>query len=138
LQDVIFKGEDREIKFPSNSTDLINLFPSNYEILVNQKKLGNMVVKLGGVYTLVVNNGETYETHILTEPNSVHMLWLIPQYIIITAGEVCFVFAHIELKVFLIFCFHILRLCFLSLDWNSLLLKHQPGKWFANSANFYS
>lgn len=27
-------------------------------------------------------------THIIAQPNSIHILWQVPQYIIITAGEV--------------------------------------------------
>lgn len=32
----------------------------------------------------------------ITEPNSVHMLWQIPQYIVITAGEIMFSITGLE------------------------------------------
>ena len=32
----------------------------------------------------------------LTEPNSVHMFWLVPQYFIITVGEVMFSITGLE------------------------------------------
>lgn len=34
--------------------------------------------------------------HILTEPNNIHMLWQLPQYIVITAGEVMFSVTGLE------------------------------------------
>lgn len=34
--------------------------------------------------------------HILAEPNNVHMLWQLPQYIVITAGEVMFSVTGLE------------------------------------------
>lgn len=34
--------------------------------------------------------------HTLAEPNSIHMLWLIPQYVVITLGEVMFSVTGLE------------------------------------------
>lgn len=36
------------------------------------------------------------ETHIITQPNNLNMMWLIPQYVIITAGEVMFSVTGLE------------------------------------------
>ena len=54
-------------------------------------QLGTSKVEQGGVYTLVVTRDE--ETHQLrsvlfplTSPNTVHMLWQVPQYVIITVS----------------------------------------------------
>ncbi|XP_046666171.1 peptide transporter family 1-like isoform X2 [Homalodisca vitripennis] len=67
--------------------------------------LGNSQVKadieLGssGVYTLILegNNNSTMGTLVtVTPPNSVHMLWLLPQYIIITAAEIMFSITGLE------------------------------------------
>eukprot|EP00095_Tigriopus_kingsejongensis_P000412 maker-scaffold19_size710362-snap-gene-5.13 protein:Tk00412 transcript:maker-scaffold19_size710362-snap-gene-5.13-mRNA-1 annotation:"peptide transporter family 1-like isoform x2" len=51
--------------------------------------------KYGGTFNLfVTEEGDDNEIHldieIVTPPNSIHMLWLLPQYIILTAGEVLF------------------------------------------------
>jgi solute carrier family 15 oligopeptide transporter 1 len=50
-------------------------------------------LKAGGVYAIIVakNSSGSLETkiHEITMPNTVHMFWLIPQYIIMTAAEVC-------------------------------------------------
>uniref|UniRef100_A0A1B6DEB5 Uncharacterized protein n=3 Tax=Clastoptera arizonana TaxID=38151 RepID=A0A1B6DEB5_9HEMI len=53
----------------------------------------------GGVYTLVIGGsvgsieGDLLET---SPPNSVHILWLLPQYIIITAAEIMFSITGLE------------------------------------------
>merc|ERR1719264_1953845 len=56
-------------------------------------ELGSFKADQGGVYSLLVaKNPETAidRTHsfVLTEPNSIHILWLIPQYFVITASEI--------------------------------------------------
>ncbi|XP_037085394.1 solute carrier family 15 member 2-like isoform X2 [Pollicipes pollicipes] len=56
--------------------------------------------RLGGSYTLlVIRDTQGHESHkmfTLTEPNSMHMFWLIPQYFIITVGEVMFSITGLE------------------------------------------
>lgn len=51
-------------------------------------------LKLGGSYIVaIVKNGtDSYKIHVseVVSPNSMHMFWLLPQYIIMTAGEVMF------------------------------------------------
>ncbi|KAL3275455.1 hypothetical protein HHI36_020215 [Cryptolaemus montrouzieri] len=55
---------------------------------------------LGGVYTLMLEvNGTDIVNHKLitvTQPNSISMLWLLPQYIIITAAEILFSITGLE------------------------------------------
>merc|ERR1711953_1079710 len=55
----------------------------------------------GGVYSLVVardpqTNRLRSVLHTLTTPNSIHILWQIPQYFIITASEVMFSVTGLE------------------------------------------
>lgn len=51
-----------------------------------------LLLEVGGVYTLLVNQtGSSSYDHTLitvTSPNSVNMLWLVPQYVVMTLGEV--------------------------------------------------
>jgi len=84
--------------------------------------IGSLVLLQGGVYTLVisekvdvndskvdindskadvndsnVNNSKIeLDYYILTKENSVHMLWLIPQYFVITVGEIMFSITGLE------------------------------------------
>jgi solute carrier family 15 (oligopeptide transporter), member 1 len=78
--------------FSSKSHELVTLPHGNYEIFVSDKLINIAKLSIGGVYTMVLNANSTgninSEVHIITVPNSVNMLWLLPQYIIITAGEV--------------------------------------------------
>ena len=50
--------------------------------------------RYGGAYNLYLQQtGEDeyrLDIVIVTPPNSIHMLWLMPQYIVLTAGEVLF------------------------------------------------
>ena len=63
--------------------------------------LGNMTVDQGGVYSLLVTKDPLTQkvrilSHMLTTPNIVHMLCLLPQIIIITVGEIMFSITGIE------------------------------------------
>ena len=64
-------------------------------IHLNSGELDSVEVEQGGVYTLVVsrdreNNKLRSVLHTLTTPNSIHMLWQLPQNIIMVASEVMF------------------------------------------------
>ena len=55
-------------------------------------KLDQMPLRQGGVYSVVVTKDAEgkleADRFLLTAENSVHMLWLIPQYVVITCGEI--------------------------------------------------
>lgn len=67
-------------------------------ILSEQHKLGEMDVGQGGVHTFYVSGDAepSLTDFLLTTENSVHMLWLIPQYVVITAGEIVFSITGLE------------------------------------------
>merc|ERR1711874_533492 len=54
----------------------------------------------GGVHSMVItkNKEGIYELNdfLLTQENSIHMLWLIPQYFVITVGEIMFSVTGLE------------------------------------------
>lgn len=80
-------------------TELAELTPTTYDIELDGKVVKSIDFKQGGVYTIVIHvKGEHVEVRPLevTEPNSIHILWLIPQYIIITMGEVMFSVTGLE------------------------------------------
>ena len=73
----------------------------NIRIQMNSDQLGTTRVEQGGVYSLVVardpqTNRLRSVLHTLTTPNSIHILWQIPQYFIITASEVMFSVTGLE------------------------------------------
>ncbi|KAI4482599.1 hypothetical protein M0804_008452 [Polistes exclamans] len=83
-------------------TSLHEIKPDKYDIYLNKKKLlSNKDLKLGGVYTIVgYDIPEIQKTEIsiitITPPNSMHLMWLIPQYIVITMAEVLFSITGLE------------------------------------------
>lgn len=74
--------------------------PSNYDVFVDNQKAGNIELKLGGVYTVILQeenpNVFKLNLHTITEPNSIHMSWIIPQYVVMTLGEVMYSVTGLE------------------------------------------
>lgn len=78
----------------THTTETEELPTAIYEVSLNGSRLSEQKLEIGGVYTLLVIEEEngTIQARLLTvtEPNSMHMLWLIPQYFVMTLGEVMF------------------------------------------------
>ena len=74
--------------------------PGNYDLYWNNDKLSNINLPQGGVHTFVINGNDSQDPEfldfLLTEENSVHMLWLVPQYFVITVGEIMFSITALE------------------------------------------
>jgi len=76
------------------------LDPGSYDFYSNGKKIASEIILFqGGVHTFVVSDS-TEEPKLLdfllTKENSVHMLWLIPQFFVITVGEILFSITALE------------------------------------------
>nr|CAI5865032.1 unnamed protein product [Callosobruchus analis] len=70
--------------------------PGDYSINGGPQKA---TFKLGGTYTILIGkeNGALNSTEVVvTQPNDIHILWLMPQYIIITAAEIMFSITGLE------------------------------------------
>ncbi|XP_014296169.2 peptide transporter family 1 [Microplitis demolitor] len=68
----------------------VPLDPGTYRVKVNEVS-NEIVLRMGGVYTVQAYASKELNTAkivTVTQPNSMHILWLIPQYVIITMGEV--------------------------------------------------
>ncbi|XP_055593305.1 peptide transporter family 1-like [Uranotaenia lowii] len=77
----------------------VDSYPSKYKISVDGKEILEYNLLLGGVYTFIVAGSSpdiTVTPIIVTEPNSVSMLWLIPQYVVMTLGEVMYSITGLE------------------------------------------
>ncbi|KAI4472091.1 oligopeptide transporter-related [Holotrichia oblita] len=84
-----------------SNTQSIELRPQFYTIIIgNDVTEVTKELRLGGVYILLatLNSNNQYDTElvIVTPPNSIHMLLQIPQYVIITAGEIMFSITGLE------------------------------------------
>jgi hypothetical protein len=76
--------------------------PTDYLIFLNDEELGNATFKQGGNYNMLVSGVEgtnTIKVHQVTPENTFSMFWQLPQYVIMTAGEVLFSITTME------FCF---------------------------------
>ncbi|KAK3857381.1 hypothetical protein Pcinc_036369 [Petrolisthes cinctipes] len=64
--------------------------PKEYKVLFDGDEVGEAPVRQDGVYDVVLT--DTLDIHIfpMTAPAAVHMFWLLPQYLLITIGEVLF------------------------------------------------
>merc|ERR1712107_270087 len=79
----------------------------SYKVMLGEANLGEISIKQGGVYhVLLAKNPETsilgVSQYTLTVPNSIHILWLIPQYFVITVGEIMFSITGLEFSMFAI------------------------------------
>ena len=68
------------------------LAPQPYEIikLDSDEVIGNVNIKQDGVYDIILSTGRNVTSFPLTAPTNIHVLWSIPQYLIMTIGEVLF------------------------------------------------
>ncbi|XP_068139685.1 peptide transporter family 1 [Drosophila tropicalis] len=84
----------------ANETLLERLTSTTYDVLVDDQLVDTYRIHTGGVYTLIVSGnavaGYSGYLHEITEPNSMNILWLIPQYVIMTLGEVMFSVTGLE------------------------------------------
>lgn len=89
-------SDDNIERHRSNSTDraTTTLLRGNYRVVIDGKLLTTISLQQGGVQTLVIReaNAGVYEhiLHVLAPANSMSMMWLLPQYIVMTLGEVMF------------------------------------------------
>lgn len=84
-----------------NATNVVKEIRTNtYDLYLDKKKvLSDVELKLGGVYSIVGHSyGDDNKLNVITvtKPNSMHILWLIPQYVLITMGEVMFSVTGLE------------------------------------------
>ncbi|XP_011495343.1 PREDICTED: peptide transporter family 1-like isoform X3 [Ceratosolen solmsi marchali] len=88
-----------EIKKKTNFTKFIEMNHHKYEIFMDDFKVDEMSFHVGGVYTIVgevVDKSTVLRKVTIVEPNSIHMFWLLPQYIVITMGEIMFSITGLE------------------------------------------
>ncbi|XP_049962067.1 solute carrier family 15 member 1-like [Schistocerca serialis cubense] len=92
---VSIKSEDDH----TNASVSASIEDGSYDVYLDNNKVDSVQLKFGGVYNYVlVKTAEStnHQLYTVTSPNSVHMLWLVPQYVVITAGEVMFSITGLE------------------------------------------
>ncbi|KAK7076255.1 hypothetical protein SK128_027938 [Halocaridina rubra] len=73
-----------------NGTSLfIPVSPQGYQVMVKNTSVGDAPVHQDGVYDVVITDTSLFIFSV-TKPSSVHITWLLPQYLLLTIGEVLF------------------------------------------------
>lgn len=93
ITDIIYPGTLERFKGNTTERHLIQLVSSTYDIQVGSQVIPFEITQ-GAVNTLILrelSNGTFERADVeIAEPNKMHMLWLLPQYIIMTLGEVMY------------------------------------------------
>ncbi|XP_045458412.1 peptide transporter family 1-like [Melitaea cinxia] len=89
------KGNTTTLSIAGDDTTQKTTAKGTYDVLVNSLVvLPEFKFQAGAVYTIIIHQSEngSYMSDVvtITPPNTVHILWLIPQYVIMTMGEVMF------------------------------------------------
>ncbi|CAG9781873.1 unnamed protein product [Diatraea saccharalis] len=99
----LVETQKNRTKLTLNSDDITqkSIDAGTYDIVVDgQTILAATTLRVGAVYTINVyqdNNGTYMANPLMITPwNSVHILWLVPQYIVMTMGEVMFSVTGLE------------------------------------------
>jgi len=91
---VLENGDFEVHKSISTDRDIFTVVPGKYRLVVDGKIVASYAFRQGSVSTIVVKeagNGKHDQTlHVIAPPNSVNMMWLLPQFIVMTLGEVMF------------------------------------------------
>ena len=82
-----------------------NIKQSNVsEELVEQTLIKDINFSSGGNYQILVQNEDSnfkkvlrpWIAHEITEPNQIHIFWLLPQFVVMTLGEIMFSIQSLE------------------------------------------
>jgi len=97
MYNVTFETDGEEV----HQSEYMKVELGNYSVVLEDKSVGDVYIDQGGVYNILltknpVTNDISVTPYTLTSPNTVHILWLLPQYIVITVGEVMFSITGLE------------------------------------------
>lgn len=98
VQHLLIRNRARHAHILLNSTTndraLVEGVPGSYDILIADNVVGSITVKRGSVSTVVIteqaNNSFVHNTIEIVAPNSICVLWILPQYVVLTLGEIMF------------------------------------------------
>lgn len=83
-----------------NATQVITVARGEVILTCNDLPVVNVTARSGGAYVILtqgnMRDGFKSEVHIVTQPNSVHIMWQLPQIIVITAAEIMFSITGLE------------------------------------------
>jgi len=97
MYNVTFDTDGEEV----HQSEYLRVALGTYEVMLEDESIGSVYIDQGGVYNILLSknpadNEMEVISYTLTSPNTVHILWLLPQYIVITVGEVMFSITGLE------------------------------------------
>lgn len=92
---IVEANEQQLVRFEgtSDNTTLIEMVESKFDVLVDDQRVETIALRLGAVATLLLvqePTGIRSSLVFVTPENTMSMMWLLPQYIIMTLGEVMY------------------------------------------------
>ncbi|XP_039286060.1 peptide transporter family 2 isoform X2 [Nilaparvata lugens] len=89
------------LKAGDSYVDTKNINNGRFTIKLNGKELPNVIdIEFAGVYTLMIektsNSTVITRLYTITSPNTVHILWQLPQILVLTAAEIMFSITGLE------------------------------------------
>ncbi|KAB0790799.1 hypothetical protein PPYR_15309 [Photinus pyralis] len=88
-----------QMRIDSSNSSMFGLRPDNYTFKFGDKYTYTADLKLGGVYAMVGHQSDNefkISLHTVTSPNSLSIFLLLPQYIVMTMGEIMFSITGLE------------------------------------------
>lgn len=98
VQHLLIRNKDRHsyilLDSVTNNRTMIEGVPGTYEILIADNVVGSISVKQGSVSTVIIaeqtHGSFKFNSIEVTPPNSLSILWILPQYVVLTLGEIMF------------------------------------------------
>ncbi|XP_038206265.1 peptide transporter family 1-like [Zerene cesonia] len=84
------KRNQVECRIHTGISKYTDVFASQYTMRVNNSVTKELRMLSGGVYAIIIGDDYKASLNIITQPNSITMAWLLPQFIIISIAEVLF------------------------------------------------
>lgn len=106
--EILLQNQDTHDNVMLNGSTSKQVSPGRYDLWANQQSVLALDLKPGSSVRIVLRensgswrrneNKSTFEgvEHQITQPNRIHMLWQLPQYIVMTAAEVMFSVTGLE------------------------------------------
>ncbi|XP_055843658.1 peptide transporter family 1-like isoform X2 [Episyrphus balteatus] len=99
-QSIVLKGVDFSVNINKTQTEMLHLAAGMYSLTVDGIEVASLKCDIGGVTVVVVegsqDKGYSASLHTLVEANSLHIMWQLPQYVVMTAAEVMFSVTGLE------------------------------------------
>ncbi|XP_068211976.1 peptide transporter family 1-like [Palaemon carinicauda] len=91
VENITLKYEtlSQEFHVKDGMTQFQPVSPQDYKVFMGEVEVGDSPIYQDGVYDVVLTDATLF-VFAVTKPASVHMLWLLPQYLLLTIGEILF------------------------------------------------